>query len=270
MNSNLIIETLYKKYYSGDGSYEVTSSYWREYREKVTVIRENDDFVFKAEGCISAYHRKSLLSKLKHLPVDFLLTGLLTKHNATKNAVSAAKDITSQLNIHFDFDHAKHVLSCDLIDSYGLFNTPYLICIIGDGHGFLSTLIKTIYTEAKILVINLGRNLLIDVICFSRIFPDVEPLYIHKPEDCKLIDNKSIIFLEAEHFELMKKLPISLFINIASMQEMDMPVIEKYFDYMRASTVEAHFYCCNREEKTLPDGSIIRFVDYPWGGVFSR
>jgi hypothetical protein len=33
---------------------------------------------------------------------------------------------------------------------------------------------------------------------------------------------------------------------------------------MRTSTVESYFYCVNREEKTLPDGSVIRFNDYPW------
>ena len=74
----------------------------------------------------------------------------------------------------------------------------------------------------------------------------------------------SMIVLEAEKCELINKLPISLFINIASMQEMDMPVIQKYFEYMRTSTVESYFYCCNREEKTLFDGSVIRFSDYPW------
>ena len=26
------------------------------------------------------------------------------------------------------------------------------------------------------------------------------------------------------------------------------------------------FYCCNREEKRLPDGTITRFADYPWRG----
>jgi len=25
-----------------------------------------------------------------------------------------------------------------------------------------------------------------------------------------------------------------------------------------------YFYCCNREEKTLPDGTVARFKDYPW------
>jgi len=57
-----------------------------------------------------------------------------------------------------------------------------------------------------------------------------------------------------------------LFVNIASMQEMDMPVINKYFEIMKTSTVESYFYCCNREEKVLSDRSIIRFMDYPWGG----
>ena len=41
-------------------------------------------------------------------------------------------------------------------------------------------------------------------------------------------------------------------------------MINKYFDSMRTSTVESYFYCVNREEKTLPDGSVIRFNDYPW------
>ena len=48
------------------------------------------------------------------------------------------------------------------------------------------------------------------------------------------------------------------------MQEMNMALIQKYFSIMRTSTVESYFYCCNREEKTLPDGNVIRFSDYPW------
>jgi hypothetical protein len=27
------------------------------------------------------------------------------------------------------------------------------------------------------------------------------------------------------------------------------------------------FYCCNREEKTLSDGTITRFKDYPWNSL---
>ena len=41
-------------------------------------------------------------------------------------------------------------------------------------------------------------------------------------------------------------------------------MINNYFDAMRTITVGSYFYCVNREEKTLPDGSVIRFNDYPW------
>lgn len=189
----------------------------------------------------------------------------MKKHGAELKTIQNVKYITNRLNIHFDFDHAKHVLIYDLLDYYGFFNTERLICIIGDGHGFFGTLIKTLCPDAKILFINLGRNLLIDAICFSAVFPDIEPLLFQQP-DRQLLDNNEIIFLEAEHFERMQNLPIGLFINVASMAEMDLPVINRYFEYMRTSTIESHFYCCNREEKTLLDGSVIRFDDYPWGG----
>jgi hypothetical protein len=47
--------------------------------------------------------------------------------------------------------------------------------------------------------------------------------------------------------------------------EMDAPVTKMYSDTLRqcprASTA---FYCCNRVEKRLPDGTITRFLEYPW------
>jgi hypothetical protein len=65
----------------------------------------------------------------------------------------------------------------------------------------------------------------------------------------------------------MQKCPIDMVINIASMQEMDPPIVSSYFDNIRAlSRVrKLLFYCCNRQEKKLPDGTISRFADYPWG-----
>ncbi len=266
MTSDQIQETLFQKYYSGEGFFDVTSSHWRDFGEKTKVTQGRSGFEVSAYG-ISAYGKKSALRSLKHFPIDLFLSKMLSKHGAGQQTIKGAKSITNCLNIHFDFDHAKHVLIFDLLNSYGLFKTEHLVCIIGDGHGFFGTLIKTLCPDAKILFINLGRNLLIDAIRFSAVFPDIEPLLFQQLEDYQLLDNHSDIFLEAEHFELIQNLPISLFINVASMQEMDMSVINRYFEYMRTSTAEPHFYCCNREEKSLPDGNVIRFEDYPWGGV---
>ena len=50
------------------------------------------------------------------------------------------------------------------------------------------------------------------------------------------------------------------------MQEMDPPVIAAYFEDLRviASQGQLFFYCCNREEKTLPDGTVTCFAGYTW------
>jgi len=264
MAYNQILDALYSKYYTGEAFSDVTSSHWKNYGSQVTITRRDQQFDITTYGISRCFEKKSVSLSIKHLPIDFLLYRFLREHNARKKTIACAKSITSQHNVYFNFDHAKHILSFDLIDSHDLFHNGF-ICIIGDGHGFFGTLIKKMLPETNIIFINLGRNLLIDAILFSRIFPDVKPIHLQRQEDLGLIDSSSVVFLEAEHCELMKKLPIGLFINIASMQEMDLFMIKKYFEYMRTSTAEPYLYCCNREEKTLPDGSVIRFADFPWG-----
>ena len=78
-----------------------------------------------------------------------------------------------------------------------------------------------------------------------------------------------VIAIQASNHEILKDCPIGLAINIASMQEMDPKYIRNYFDdlYAIAAKRDLDFYCCNREEKTLPDGTVIRFKDYPWNSL---
>ena len=79
------------------------------------------------------------------------------------------------------------------------------------------------------------------------------------------LSTSQLVFIEAENYSLLENLEVDLFINIASMQEMNPEVIDKYFKYMRSSKKSpCYFYCCNRLEKELPDGSIIKFINYPW------
>ena len=256
---------LFEKYYSTEEFSDVTSSHWKKFGKKTKVIRGKNSFEISAYG-ISAFQKKtSFLQSLRHVPINLLLSQMLSQHDAEQQIIISAKSITKSLNIHFDFDHAKHILIFDLLNSYGLFNTEHLICIIGDGHGFFGTLINTLCPDTRILFVILGRNLLIDAICYSEVFPESEPLLFQRHEHRLQLEDKSAIFLEAEHFEWMQNFTISLFINVASMQEMDLPIINRYFEYMRTSSASPHFYCCNREEKTLPDGSVTRFADYPWG-----
>ena len=58
---------------------------------------------------------------------------------------------------------------------------------------------------------------------------------------------------------------VDLFLNIASMQEMDSIIIQKYFELINQQrTSKTYFYCCNRVSKMLPDGSFSNFEDYNW------
>lgn len=106
---------------------------------------------------------------------------------------------------------------------------------------------------------------MIDSIYFSIVFPNIKPMHFQRTEDRNQIKNNNTIFLEAERFELLQNLPISLFINVASMQEMNPEIINNYFKYMRTSkNSPCYFYCCNRLEKELPDGTLSEFMNYPW------
>jgi len=49
------------------------------------------------------------------------------------------------------------------------------------------------------------------------------------------------------------------------MQEMTPDVVARYFTFIRSHiSADGLFYCCNRKEKILPGGEILRFNDYPW------
>jgi len=68
-----------------------------------------------------------------------------------------------------------------------------------------------------------------------------------------------VIAVQSDHCEILYRAPIHLAVNIVSMQEMDLPVVEKYFDALRSNPAETtSFYCCNRRVKTS------NFDEYPW------
>ena len=73
-----------------------------------------------------------------------------------------------------------------------------------------------------------------------------------------------MFLIEAENYSLIQSINIDIFINVASMQEMDIKTINNYFMFMRNNPKESFFYCCNRVSKTLADKSVIKFNDYPW------
>jgi len=129
--------------------------------------------------------------------------------------------------------------------------------------------LKLVAADVQILGVNLGRTQLFDVTYTGMAHPEASVALLNAPADIQSVDieSKDFLFLEAENYEFLELLPVDMYINIASMQEMNLAVVQQYISYMRTSSRgHSYFYYCNRVEKTLPDGEVVRLADYGWRG----
>ncbi|HEX7005579.1 MAG TPA: putative sugar O-methyltransferase [Alphaproteobacteria bacterium] len=140
---------------------------------------------------------------------------------------------------------------------------PTTILEIGAGLGHLSALLRRV-CGARIYIVDLPETIMRAAPRLAHhgtvALPHQEPV-------------SDINFLVPSQLDRVP--PVQLAINIASMQEMRLTEIARYFDWLRGNA--ELFYCVNRVEKWLSDeaGSAdttgarqdypVRFTDYPWG-----
>jgi hypothetical protein len=143
----------------------------------------------------------------------------------------------------------------------------------------MSTLLLASKSASRVVLVNLTKTLLVDLWYLklwmgSEKFETSVDLIVDEAGLARALESPpseaggrmQVIAIEASNHQLMQSCPIDIVINIASMQEMNPPVVTAYFDDMRAIAHERDvlFYCFNRQEKKLPDGVVTRFSDYPW------
>lgn len=209
-----------------------------------------------------------------HRAMHAILQSPIRRHGRVyasfKSVDRAARAILKRQKRAYDKDVLRHSLTMAmLLDNLPLHESFDPIVIIGDGFGTMASLIIEILSDKKIVLVNLTKTLLVDLAFLYKAFPDVGYAYVESEADIRaaLADpSTQIVAVRADDSSLLQSIPIGLAINILSMMEMDPPVIAKYFEYLRKSPTSARtaFYCCNRHEKRIQDGSIIRFLDYPW------
>lgn len=143
------------------------------------------------------------------------------------------------------------------------------ICVIGDGaSNFVSLCLSTPERFKKIISINLPEVHLVELemILLSGVDKSDLMLVDSKVGVFEFISsNSKVAIVSAEDFKCLLGVEIDVFVNMSSMQEMTKVAISDYFELIQ--NTNAYFYCCNREEKELPDGTIIRFDEYPWGSA---
>lgn len=142
------------------------------------------------------------------------------------------------------------------------------IVIIGDGFGLMSSLILQHFHETKIVVINLTQNLLVDASFIKKSVPGVGMALVKNATEYNAaLSNNELrcVLVQADNAQLIGQENIGLVINVCSMQEMNPDIIQEYFNFIRKSkNSKTFFYCANRCEKKLPDGTIVNFFKYPW------
>jgi len=139
------------------------------------------------------------------------------------------------------------------------FASPRIV-IIGDGCGILSAILKMHYTDATITNIDIFPALLFQAVTLSLCHPQNNHA-LSKSAD----GDTDFTYCMAKDIEHLSESTFDVAINVASMQEMLPEVIEGYFTFLRTHMSEKGIlYCCNREEKELVGGEILRLDDYPW------
>lgn len=255
---NKISDILYCEYYENKSIFSSnTSSHWIKYGQLQNVIKEDDNYSVKGVG-FGDFLNRGRANMLKEIPTKIYLYYMLS--GCKPEIIDDIKWIAKKQNRIFSYDMARMALTLNILFKYIPKLTDKTFCIIGDGYGTLGSLIKRVFPKSKIIFVNLGRTLFFDYYYTNQCFP----MHSHSLIRSGQIDIMSDFnYIEAEKYKNVE-FNANVFVNIASMQEMNYDSISEYFESIRNQNVETWFYCCNRVEKELPDGTLINFADYGW------
>jgi len=264
-----ILETLYKDYYQTDRTpQELVSSHWRQMHKQTSVSVVNNALSLKGFGFGDLQQ-----ASLPHLILAWVTIAAylcrLNNRAAIIRLLPKAIALSRRMELPFTYDSFRQVCSLAMIMSFKSYGQgfPLRVVIIGDGYGFLSALIKKELPKARIFLIDLGKTLLFQAHYCSLAYPQGGHFLVtdQGPMDGGQAEDADFIYCPAEHLSKLDGFRFDLAINIASMQEMNQATVSGYFDFLRGHMERGSlFYCCNREEKIMPDSEISRIMDYPW------
>ena len=243
------------------------SSYWREEIKSFKVAADG-----KVQGCsvlgmISC--KRSWPYQLAHWVLQTPFRWMGRRFASLADSLALGRKIAVRQERAFTYDLLRHCLTLALIRHYTpLDRTDQASLVIGDGYGMMASLLRLAAPARKVIICNLSKPLLLDLVFVRRAIPDVVVALVRDEAEmaAAMADpTVGIIGVQADNCAALAAAPIGLAVNIVSMQEMDPPVIAAYFHLLRHNRAErTAFYCGNRLSKRLRDGTEVNFNDYPW------
>lgn len=243
------------------------SSYWRE---EVQGFEVNAEGILTGAGPMGNVSRKTgRAGSAAHwvLQTPFRVIG--RRFAAFADTLHQGRLVARRQGRQLTQDMMRQVLALSLIREHlGDKALDGAAVVIGDGYGVMTSLLRLVYPERTVIAVNLTKPLLADLSFAQRVVTDTSIAVPAAPAEMRSAfarGDVGIIGVRADDADLLASVPVALAINIHSMQEMSASVIDRYFHLLRAAPGDrTAFYCCNRVEKTLYDGEVIRFEAFPW------
>ena len=268
-----LIQRLFHDYYEAAPRQQEAyiSSHWAYYSDQFKV--ELDE-----EGRIRALLGSGFGGMATRNPVEPLFVSVghlsyllqLPQRREILALMRAARPVCRAMGFFLSFDAFKQLCALALIRQWmspAMSRRRLSVVVIGDGYGFLSAMVKTLYPTAMVALVDIGKTLLFQSVYCQRAHPAARHEGITsatRAEDVRASEH-DFLYCPTEHLEALRGLRVDLAISIAAMQEMNAATVARYFRFLRDRLHEEHlFYCCSRARKTLRGGEVAVFDEYPW------
>jgi len=265
-----LIGQLIESYYRTDPDSqdrEFVSSHWRHYGDQFEVQTDAAGNLISLQGVgfgVAKWHGlgNRLLDQLCAVST---IAGLPCKLEILRLRSIAAK-LCRQVGLDPTTNIVRQLFCLNLIRNNlavaGVNGSKLRFLMIGDGYGVLAALVKVLFPESSLVLVDMGKSLLFQSYYCQMAHPDcTHQLAVSMDSNY----NADFVYCPTERLSSLSHLEFDVAINIASMQEMSNETVQRYFDFLRKGLKPAHlFYCLNREYKELIGGEISKFIEYPW------
>lgn len=262
-----IEKLLYDHYYRDDQTPDnLVSSYWRESFKKMNVQEKQgraDSFKGYNFGDMQCSSWQAIV--LRWITIASYLIKLNNRMAIIK-MMRIAMPLAKRMGFPFTYDCFRQVCTFVMLSKDVSREKQFNVIIIGDGYGFLASLIKEVFPNARVHLIDLGKTLIFQCHYCHKAHPGKNHYLINNDGSGSMRNFEAdFTYCPAENLHKLDSVTFDWAVNIVSMQEMNNATIQNYFDFLRKHITEDHFfYCCNREEKIMPGGEVSHFMSYPW------
>ena len=269
-NENLIRHLIETYYGQGDKSGAedgYVSSHWRHFSKLFNVKLDAAGNLVSLSGIGFG---SGNWSHLPHRGLDQLciLTHLIHlphRWKILRRLLGTASNICKAMGLDPTIDVFRQVCSLELLLRHipgSMRSGRIRFLMIGDGFGILSAMLKSVFPNSTIILVDIGKTLLFQAYYCQKAHPECRHEFVKAVTDPEATD---FVYCPTELLEELDGFTFDIATNIVSMQEMNVATIERYFSFLRDHLQPDNlFYCCNRESKTLFDGEVAEFGNYPW------